>query len=237
MTENRDNSKVSVGPPRRLTPAFELNDTDREVLSLTDAQFHLHSWEELKVIIATNKLETLKRKPSDLVRYIEWTSSIKDKYGSITNFICEERLRWRPLNDFMASGSAPVFLYKNAVPFADADDFKVLLNDWPYGLDPEITHLVVWLKTPIPVDVQRGDLLPESRAIIERFVEGFFTRRLARAGLVDDRVLWFKNWVKLQSVRGLDHIHVLVRDVPRSIVHEWTGMDQEDTASKVALGR
>ena len=42
-----------------------------------------------------------------------------------------------------------------------------------------------------------------------------------RHGRGKDRVLWFKNWVALQSVRGIDHVHVLVRDVSRHIINEW----------------
>lgn len=36
-----------------------------------------------------------------------------------------------------------------------------------------------------------------------------------------ERVMWFKNWVSLQSVRGVDHVHVLVRDPPEGLMREW----------------
>lgn len=35
------------------------------------------------------------------------------------------------------------------------------------------------------------------------------------------RVMWFKNWVSLQSVRGVDHVHVLVKDAPESLLQQW----------------
>jgi hypothetical protein len=38
-----------------------------------------------------------------------------------------------------------------------------------------------------------------------------------------DRVMWFKNWVQLQSVRALEHVHVLVKDVTREDLEFWTG--------------
>ena len=38
----------------------------------------------------------------------------------------------------------------------------------------------------------------------------------------DDRVLWFRNWTGLQSVRGLEHVHVLVRDAPKVLLDRWT---------------
>lgn len=39
----------------------------------------------------------------------------------------------------------------------------------------------------------------------------------------NDRVLWFRNWTGLQSVRGLEHVHVLVRDAPRDLLEMWVG--------------
>ena len=42
------------------------------------------------------------------------------------------------------------------------------------------------------------------------------------SGAGDDRVLWFRNWTGLQSVRGLEHVHVLVRDAPKVLLDWWT---------------
>lgn len=83
--------------------------------------------------------------------------------------------------------------------------------------------MVVWLKTPIPVDSTTGVLTGDSRRRVEEFVRGTFEDRLARDVGERDRVVWFKNWTQLQSVRGLEHIHVLVRDVPEKVMNEWTG--------------
>ena len=165
----------------------------------------------------------MKRKPSDLIRYMKWTTQTKAAYGSITEFICQERLHWEPLPSSSCSDKGPKFAYKNAVPFEDPSDYKILRNDWPYGFTPDITHLVVWLRTPIPVEPETGDLTLRSRRLIEDFVRKTFVEALAREGDTEDRVLWFKNWTRLQSVRGLEHVHVLVRDVPDWIIEEWTG--------------
>jgi len=59
------------------------------------------------------------------------------------------------------------------------------------------------------------------------FVENFFAKGLAASsgqGDLDEgraRVMWFKNWVSLQSVRGIDHVHVLVKDAPTAILEKW----------------
>ena len=38
-----------------------------------------------------------------------------------------------------------------------------------------------------------------------------------------ERVVWFKNWVGLQSVRGVEHVHVLVRGAPEGLLRGWVG--------------
>ncbi|KAF9884883.1 hypothetical protein FE257_000950 [Aspergillus nanangensis] len=214
-------------------PAFNLTEIDRQVLAQTDEEFVYHDWEDLKSIIARNELAILKRKPSDLIRYLAWTKEIKAQYGTITNFICQRRLQWH-LPDLDAStgtgaaDSGPVFPFNNPIPFADPSDYKILRNDWPYGVTPGISHLVVWLRTPVPVNAGKGDVTDESRALIEDFVRRTFVDRLAgekSSGLVDPKahVLWFKNWTALQSVRSLEHVHILLRDVPEHLLYEWTG--------------
>ncbi|PGH29838.1 hypothetical protein GX50_07417 [[Emmonsia] crescens] len=209
-------------PPQSVNPTpapFNLTDVDRYVLSQTDDEFVYHDWADLKSIIAANNLEVFRRKPSDLVRYIAWTTDIKSQYGSITNYICKERLQWQ-----FDSSSTPASQCRNPIPFADPNDYKILRNDWPYGVTPDITHLVIWLKNSIPVREDNGDVTDESRALINDFVTQTFVARLERLFPdAKDRVMWFKNWTALQSVRSVEHVHVLVRDVPDEIVVEWTG--------------
>jgi hypothetical protein len=161
----------------------------------------------------TNNLSVLKRIPSDLKRYMKWTAEIKVQYGSMSNYILQNRLP--------SSWEGPPFTPASTVPFQDPSDYRALLNDWPYGLDPEITHIVVWSRTLIPVDDQNGDLTPESRKLVEDFVRKYFVEPLGEGG--KDRVMWFKNWVSLQSVRSLEHIHVLVRGVNDEVLEKWTG--------------
>jgi hypothetical protein len=79
---------------------------------------------------------------------------MKQKYGNMTKYICERRLHWTP-RPVELPGST--FEYKNATPFADPEDYKVLFNDWHYGLTPDIVHLVVWSKTPVAVKPENGE--------------------------------------------------------------------------------
>ncbi|KAJ5742407.1 uncharacterized protein N7511_011426 [Penicillium nucicola] len=208
-------------------PAFNLTALDRQLLAMTDEEFVDHDWEDLQDIIARNDLGALKRKPSDLRRYLAWSADTKAQYGSIMNYICQQRLQWQmPLETADLAMQRP-FAFKNPRPFADPEDYKILRNDWPYGLTPGISHLVVWLRTPIPVKSGEGHLTEESRLLIDTFVRRTFVDRLARdpriASDAASHVLWFKNWVGLQSVRALEHVHILVRDVPEDILLEWSG--------------
>lgn len=38
-----------------------------------------------------------------------------------------------------------------------------------------------------------------------------------------DDVLWFRNWTSLQSVRAIEHVHILVRDAPKDLIESLTG--------------
>ncbi|KAG5950241.1 hypothetical protein E4U53_005340 [Claviceps sorghi] len=193
--------------------SFPLTDTDKWVLSQTDDEFKKHDWQDLKQIIGNNQLSVLKRSPSDLRRYMSWTAETKAQYGSMTQYLLANRLP--------AVWGQPPFTPESHIPFAKTSDYRVLLNDWPYGLERNITHLVVWTRTPIPTEDEGGDMTPESRALVADFVTRYFVDSLGQSG--EQRVLWFKNWVALQSVRALEHIHVLVKDVGDDVLERWTG--------------
>ncbi|KAL9120418.1 MAG: hypothetical protein Q9187_003028 [Circinaria calcarea] len=201
-------------------PPFDLTVTDRKVLALSDEEFQAHTWMELRQIIQDNNLSVLKRRPSDLRRYMRWTNEIKTAYGSITNFICQERLHWHPLS-VSTESMGPTFRCASTAPLSNPDDYKILRNDWPYGLATDITHLVVWLKHRLPTNGPEGDLAENARQRIQEFVQKEFVDKLANDNDSNTRVMWFRNWTGLQSVRGLEHFHVLVRGVPDAILQEW----------------
>ena len=144
-----------------------------------------------------------------------WTAATKAQYGSMTNYILQHRLP--------QSWGKPPFTPVSLIPFTSPSDYKILLNDWPYGLTPDITHIVVWSKTPIAVDEKNGDVTVESRNIIENFVGKTFGERIGGGDEGRERVVWFKNWVSLQSVRALEHVHVLVRAASKEDLDFWTG--------------
>lgn len=127
----------------------------------------------------------------------------------MTNFLLKERLRWTPLPSSDPE-AGPTFEVENRIPFASTNDYLVLPNDWPYGLTPGIQHVCVWLKDRLPVDDIEGDLTDKGREMVQQFVHERFAKIIGA-----HRVLWFKNWASLQSVRGVEHFHVLLKDVSR----------------------
>ena len=142
---------------------------------------------------------------------MQWTADTKAEYGSITEFLLQNRLP--------KTWGTPPFTPKSSTPFADPADYRVLINDWPYGLYPDITHICVWLRTAIPTDPETGDMTPESRATVQSFVQSYFIDPLGSNGA--KQVVWFKNWVALQSVRSLEHIHVMVHRVDAEMLATW----------------
>lgn len=66
-------------------------------------------------------------------------------------------------------------------------DLSLKFNDWPYGVDPNIVHLVVWVKFAFDEDPETGDLTPEHRRLIEQYVSKTFTGEHDRAQ-VNERI-------------------------------------------------
>jgi hypothetical protein len=100
------------------------------------------------------------------------------------------------------------------------DDYKILYNDWPYGVDVNIIHLVVWVKFGLEEDPTTGEITDATRKQIDRFVGKTFMARMPAAN-----VLWFKNWKSLKSVHSLEHFHVMLKGPDQAFVDEITHGD------------
>jgi hypothetical protein len=114
----------------------------------------------------TNRIHLFQRVPSSLRRYFQYTAKLKLQYGSILNFIVNERLKWG--DDLQPKGA----------PFTCDSDIKILYNDWPYGVETDIVHLVVWTKFELEDDPATDDLTPKARREIEDYVQKTFCRRV-----------------------------------------------------------
>ncbi|KAH7321434.1 hypothetical protein BKA65DRAFT_608686 [Rhexocercosporidium sp. MPI-PUGE-AT-0058] len=208
------------------TVPFHLTATDRATLSMTDEEFVPYTWTDLKNAIAAKDLSTIPRSPSILRRYIEWSREITTKHGSTAEFLLHNRLFWNSTESSQANGqpNGQIIIRSNATPFADKTDYKIIYNDWPYGLASDITHLVVWMKTRLPVN-KAGEMTPESRASVEDFIDRTFVQEMRKANATNDNVIYFKNVPKLQSVGAVEHFHVLIRGAKSEALDEWTQGD------------
>jgi hypothetical protein len=203
-------------PFPRNDPPFALTAIDWHQLSITDDDFTPHSWSNLQHLISTHQLDELKRWPSALKAYLAWTAHVKEKYGSVMAYLLQQRLFWDPLQ---AKTGALRFEVNNSTPFVDLDDYKILRNDWTYAFVPGIKHIVVWVKQRLPVD-DEGALNEEGRRLVQEFVKSEFRQKVGEEE-EGSKVIWFKNTTNLQSVRSLEHVHVLVRDVDEGVLEEW----------------
>lgn len=121
------------------------------------------------------------------------------------NFMLNVRLRWDDMTP-------------SAAPFQEPSDTKILYNDWPYGIDADIVHLVVWTKFELEDDAETGLATPESRREIEAYVQRVF-------GQKTKEFVWFKNWKSLKSVHAVEHFHVMLYRPDKEFVREITGGD------------
>jgi len=193
-------------------PAYllNLNEKDRRILATPDSEYHILSWPEVRSIIDRNRLDVFQRIPSELRRYFAFNYEIKQKYGSVMQFVLTHRLGW----------TLPI--EAEAPPFKSPNDITVKQNDWPYGIDEKIVHLVVWTKFPLDEDPNSkdGDITDDIRNEIENYVDNTFRQRIGK-----DNVIWFKNWKSLKSIHSVEHFHVMLYDPDPEFLKEITGGD------------
>ncbi|KAI6712568.1 hypothetical protein JHW43_004886, partial [Diplocarpon mali] len=195
--------QVNVPPAERETecPLFlqNLKAKDTVIISTPDSSYRTLTWAEVREIIANNALDVFQRIPSDLRRYFAYSYFLKQKYGSVMNFVVRERLGWR--EPIVAEGK----------PFQSEGDVKILWNDWPYGIDSKIVHLVVWTKFELEDNPMTDDLTDEARSELEEFVQKNFGDIVGREN-ASQVVIWFKNWRVLKSIHSVEHFHIMLYD-------------------------
>lgn len=111
---------------------------------------------------------------------------------------------------------------KSSIPFQDSADYKILYNDWPYGIDKDIIHLVVWTKFKILEDPRTGQVEDSERARIESFVYRTFCEPV---GFPQERVRWFKNPSRLKSVHSIEHFHAMLYKPNEKLIRTVTSGD------------
>lgn len=201
-------------PPSQHTiecPDFLLNlsEKDKGIIGSWDSDYEIVDWSRAQELVKQNRIGQFQRSPSELRRYREFIFNIVRDYGSVIKFILQERLHW---DSIIPAGA----------PFEESSDIKILYNDWPYGVDPRIVHLVVWTKFDLEDDPTTDDLTPEARKSIEEYVDRTFRARVKNPS----QVVWFKNWRSLKSVHAVEHFHVMLYEPDAKFVEEITSGDE-----------
>jgi hypothetical protein len=162
--------QVNVPPALRspTCPDFlaNLSPKDVSILSTPDSHYKLLTWPEAQELIISNRIDLFQRVPSELRRYLSFNYGIKKEYGSVMEFIVSQRLQWE----------TPI--HPAGKLFECEADIKILYNDWPYGLDERILHLVVWTKFELEETVGTNDLTETARMRLEAFVEEKFRSKV-----------------------------------------------------------
>ncbi|KAL9137038.1 MAG: hypothetical protein Q9175_001748 [Cornicularia normoerica] len=224
-------------------PAFlaDISPRNLEIVNFPDAEFQRLTWPQVQRTIKANRIDDFRRTPLDHRNYLCYMARLKKEHGSVMDYVRNQRLKWTDLD---ARGSSA---------FENPDDVKIIYNDWPYGIDKSIVHLCVWTKFPLDVDEQdpNGDLTPEMRGRIDEYVATTFGSRVPTenvsysslhqssvrglgcedwVGLTARKIIWFKNWAKLKSIRSMEHFHVMMKDPDMGFIEEITKGDSPASA-------
>ncbi|KAL2401466.1 hypothetical protein ABEF93_006355 [Exophiala dermatitidis] len=200
-----------------------IGDKNMRIISSREEDCHKLSWPEVQELVKTGRIDQFQRSPSQLRAYLKWVYHLKQQYGSVSAYIQHELLRW---DDITPSGDPP---------FQNPEDYKILYNDWPYYIDEDIKHLVVWTKFVIDEDEPTGQVSEKARVDIETFIartfildagQGSEAETSRKIGMPRDHIVWFKNWKSLKSVHALEHFHVMLYKPPADLLVRVTGEDR-----------
>ena len=196
-------------------------------VSLESPNSVMTRWDVLVEKIRVNDLEDLKRDPVIKMRYRAVRKALLDSNSSINERVLK-RLNWdetelRNLNEVVY----PTDEDKIRACFSRQDFILVSANDFPYKFEANVVHLLIWSKIFIPLYINDNtdqvspdggkQELPEMNMEMKARIEYFLSENLNKLGMEEERdYVWFINHSRLQSIRSLSHIHLIVRfrDIP-----------------------
>ncbi|KAL8644803.1 MAG: hypothetical protein Q9210_007067 [Variospora velana] len=178
---------------------FNLSERDQKLVGTRDQDYERLTWLEVRKVIGMctqvdtgaqltrqedNQLDRFVRVPSDLRRYFEYNAKLKKEHGSVMDYVVKERLKWPNQEAHSAvsfsdpATSSPPRVFSQWLTIAE--DIKILYNDWPYGIDESIVHLVVWTKFDLPDDPETNELTSAMRQEIDDYVERTFCQAVPK---------------------------------------------------------
>ncbi|ODV63071.1 Htc1p ASCRUDRAFT_126905 [Ascoidea rubescens DSM 1968] len=202
------------------------------------------SWSALREIVHHNRLAQLKRAPEVTAEYHKYKHHIAVLNTSVFKHLVCVQLKWASEAFYLDPAyndtniNLPLVSNKSTSHklFMFSEDTLILPNHFPYNLEQNIKHLVVWSKiliksieeeneendkpieknqTPINDNTTQfqipGDISLRNKSIIHKYIVKTFHKK---HHIKEENILWFRNFNHLQSIKTLSHIHVLVKDVP-----------------------
>lgn len=170
------------------------------------------TWKQVSEIVDSYELQQLGRSIPQLKSYHDFKNKLKSKGINLTTNLVVNTLHWLPA-DFdihrPAEDAVSVIRYEDARPFCNSHDVCITLNDFPYYIKERTLHLLVWVKFPMPPDTNSdiGDIDDETKKYIEKYINNTFVEGL---NVQRDRIIWWKNYTLIQSIKSIPHIHVLI---------------------------
>lgn len=178
----------------------------------------LHSWESIKARLAAQLPP--ERHSVIEARYASWRAEQIALYGSLEEWLFAVRLPW-----------AQPALPADPLEFQEGDvvnpaSFAILEADWPVSLPEGVQHCIIWMHKIIFDPLKSFHDPAMSADITQNGYQGITgsdadwhtptsnsVDHLVRAlwPTAEFECAWYVNPPRLQSVRGLSHVHVLAR--------------------------
>ncbi|KAJ2552419.1 hypothetical protein EV175_003321 [Coemansia sp. RSA 1933] len=141
------------------------------------------TWEEVKQLVASERLDILGRKTPEELAYRDDMDQIRKQYGSIVAFMQTVKLA-----GFLADAGA---------------QYLMIPNDYPYALPENTQHYILWSK-PVLTSGTVPDA--EVKALIEVKLD-----KTIGAGKYE--WVWFVNPPHLQSIPEVVHGHLIAHEL------------------------
>ncbi|CDH15493.1 uncharacterized protein ZBAI_07280 [Zygosaccharomyces bailii ISA1307] len=164
------------------------------------------SFQQARQLVESGKLERLERSPECTALYRKHKEGLTE---DIVVDVCK-KLHWS-LQDitFLNTVKYPEQADKIAAAFSDAALFKITVNEFPYWFEPCVSHLLIWSKISLPLYC--GDSEQINTTLYKKIEEFLRYNLEQRLGISSEDYCFFINTSRLQSVKGISHIHLLLR--------------------------
>lgn len=179
------------------------------------------SWQQAKQLVERGQLELLQRSPECTALYRKHKDALT---GDIALDVCN-KLHWSLQQIvFLNTVKYPLVPDKIAAAFSDAALFKATANEFPYWFEPSVSHLLIWSKISLPIYCAGSERIETT---LYNKIQHFLRYNLEqRLGIPRENYCFFINYSRLQSVKGVSHIHLLLHTTDPHLVTQVLSQQQ-----------